>query len=787
MTNIILIYQITDCLSIHCIEAKSVYNLNMINVDGIYSLLSAWALQSEKYWFDIPGAPGLGCYGSGYNAWGVQTNQKYFSALAALAVHENQPGLVSAQWAKERALSSLRFSLSSHCSGSGTCTDGSQWGHTWISALGIERMMQGVYRIEPYLTDRDTDAIRRMLASEADWLLLDYRKGQVVGLAADLWDKTGRNQPESNIWNGALLWRAAVTMPEHPHAVDWQEKAHQFLINGVSVSLDAIDDNLVAGKSVRSRHVGANFFEGYALDHHGYLNIGYMAICASNAAMLHFDLKMKRFPRPETLDHHQADLWQLIRRLIFQNGRLVRIGGDTRVRYAYCQDYLLPALLYAADHLGDPFALTLAEQQVDFVRQEADWNLDGSFYSRRLAELGQASEYYYTRLESDRACALAQVCAYLPVLFTDSQGKSEPVSAQADNERQIQQFELSVDGSWIDQGHGAVLHRSPTRLASFAWRSQGLAQGLCLPPTDGHLSDWEGNLSAQIEFVHHPHPLHPSAARQRELIDFKINQFDGGFVTSGSLEAGADIELAEGWRGHDMAVQYLAFAALPDDRTVLAIEFCKMKDKRGLIRFVKGMHFNLANDLYNGFSRDLQTEKGQLKLISPAAREEIVALPGKSVCIDQKLGLVAVSGAESLKILRSTLRDAGAYHSLYIDEICCELKIGPFWAGPNEIILDSSWAVLSSADFSQTQQASASAYSVPSDTPGIRMAAIIGADQKQYLLAANFSSEIHLFSLPPGEHSSVWMDLTTNIIASKIELLPGRARLLCVSNIVTNL
>ncbi len=758
----------------------------MINLDGIYSLLSAWARQSEKCWFDIPGSPGLGCYGSGYNAWGVQTNQKYFSALAALAVRGNQPGLVSAEWAKERAISSLRFSLFSHCSGSGTCTDGSQWGHTWISALGIERMMQGVYRLEPYLADRDTDAIRRVLASEADWLLLDYRKGQIAGLAADLWDKTGRNQPESNIWNGALLWRAAVTMPEHPHAADWQERAHQFLINGVSVPLDAIDDTLVAGKSVRSRHVGANFFAGYALDHHGYLNIGYMAICASNAAMLHFDLKMKGFPRPESLDHHQVDLWQLIRRLIFQNGRLVRIGGDTRVRYAYCQDYLLPALLYAADHLGDPFALTLAEQQVEFIRQEADWNGDGSFYSRRLAELAQESEYYYTRLESDRACALAQVCAYLPLL-TECQEKSEPLSPQADNKHQIHQFELSVAGSWIDQGHGAVLHRSPTRLASFAWRAQGIAQGMCQPPADGHFSDWEGNLSAQIEFVHHPHPLHPTAARQLGLIGYEINQFDGGFVTSGSLEVGADIELAEGWRGHDMAVQNLAFAALPDDRTVLAIEFCQMKDKRGLIRFVKGMHFNLANDLYNGFSRDLQTEKGSLKLTSPADRDEIIAIPGKFVCIDQKLGLVAVSGADSLKTSRSALRGAGAYHSLYIDEICCELKFGPFWAGPNEIILDCSWAVLSSADFVQSQQASTSAHSVPSDIPGIRMAAINGADQKQYLLVANFSSDPQRISLPAAPQPASWTDLTTNINASRIELLPGQARLLCVSNVVTNL
>ena len=511
----------------------------MINHAGIYSILSDWAAHSEKYWYDIPGSPGLGCYGSGYNAWGVQTNQKYFCAVAALAVRDDLPDLVSAQWAMERALSSLRFSLSSHCSGSGACTDGTQWGHTWISALGIERMMQAVYRIEPFLTDADNSAVRRVLASEADWLLLEYRKGQTTELAADLWDKTGRNQPESNIWNGAILWRAAVTLPEHPHAADWQEKAHQFLVNGVSVPSDALDNSFLAGKTIRERHVGANFFPNYALDHHGYLNVGYMVICASNAAMLHFDLKMKGLPRPETLDHHQADLWQLIRRLIFQNGRLVRIGGDTRVRYAYCQEYLLPALLYAADRFDEPFALLLAEQQLDLIQQETRWNQDGSFYSRRLANLLRASEYYYTRLESDRACALAQVCAYLPLL-ADSQRNDEELAKRKENQTaRLQQFERSVAGSWCDPDHGAVLHRSPTRLASFAWRANGFAQGMCQPPSDGHLTDWEGNLTAQIEFVHHPHPLHPFAPRQRELVEFRDKNFRWRVYHNRQLETGS--------------------------------------------------------------------------------------------------------------------------------------------------------------------------------------------------------------------------------------------------------
>ena len=38
---------------------------------------------------------------------------------------------------------------------------------------------------------------------------------------------------------------------------------------------------------------------------------------------------------------------------IYSDGRLLRIGGDSRVRYCYCQDYLLPVLSMAADLWGE--------------------------------------------------------------------------------------------------------------------------------------------------------------------------------------------------------------------------------------------------------------------------------------------------------------------------------------------------------------------------------------------------------------------------------------------------
>ncbi len=378
------------------------------------ALLCRWARYAEHDWYPIGDH---GCYGTGYNAWGEQTNQKYLSAMAVVADADDaasDPAQADlAVKARERALAALRFSLHSHIAGGGTCTDGTPWGHTWISALGIERMMHGVYILRPHFTDEDHTNLRRMLVSEADWLLHHHRRGSQQGVFADPWNHTGKNVPESNLWNGALLWRTAMMYPDHAHADDWQEQAHRFLMNAVSIPHDAHDATLVAGKPVKAWHVGANFFPHYALDHHGYLNVGYMVICLSNAAMLHFDMQALGKPTPPSLYHHHADLWHVLRRMIFPNGRLARIGGDSRLRYTYCQEYLLPTLVYAADQLGEAHAETLIQAQLRLIQQEAAFNnathedrYSGSFYGRRLAPLAASSPYYYTRLESDRACAL---------------------------------------------------------------------------------------------------------------------------------------------------------------------------------------------------------------------------------------------------------------------------------------------------------------------------------------------------------------------------------------------
>jgi len=740
----------------------------MIQNERIAHLLEGWAQHAEQFWYDVPDQTGLGCYGTGYNAWGVQTNQKYASAMAVLGMLGSG---AKHKAATERALAALRFSLHSHVSGRGSCTDGTQWGHTWISALGIERMMHGVYLLDAQMTDEDRDALCRVLTSECDWIASDFRRGQYSGVVADRWNQSGKNAPESNLWNGAVLWRTASTYPDHPHADEWREQAHRFLVNAVSIPSDATNQDVVAGRTVAKRFVGANFFPNYALDHHGYLNVGYMVVCLSNAAMLHFDMRARGLPAPESLYHHLADLWSVVRHFCFENGRLCRIGGDSRLRYTYCQEYLLPSLLLVADQFGDPYALDLVAQQLSWIECEARYNEQGpaehrgSFYGRRIAPLREQSPYYYTRLESDRACALGMALEYADLVSTS---------------KHQQKTETAPWGVWCEPQHGAALVRSSSRLASFSWRAHGLAQGMCQPPSDGHLAEWSYNLAGVVRFLGDSGVISGGQTQHRDLVTYHIASFPGGFATCGIIAEGMDVRLAEGWQGTQSAEHQIAFVALPDDHTVVGLQRCVTSPWRTYLSAIKGMHLNVPNDVFNGFQRSLFTNQGQLDLQSPVDQSQIVDLGSLWANIEDQVGVVGLYGAPSLSLCRSDGRRGGKYASLYVDELCMGCTLETRSIDPSTVVLDVGWAVLSGIDVVHTQAFAANARVVRSDKDMLRTVFVLGQDGRRYVVAMNLngaqSSTLLREQLVVGD-CCAFHDLVTGVDYEQgvdIEILPAQ-------------
>jgi hypothetical protein len=350
---------------------------------------------------------------------------------------------------------------------------------------------------------------------------------------------------------------------------------------------------------------------------------------------------------------------------------------------------------------------------------------DGTFYAARMGHMRDANPHYYTRLESDRACVLAMLLNYAPLV-----NRPEPPATP---------LEPTLKGGWIEPEHGAVLHRCPTRLAAFSWRAYGLTQATCQPPDASDLGEWSLNLCPVVRFLG-DEGSRPGAHRRLEQT--RVESFAGGFVTWGSVTEGVDVRIDEGARCTDQARTYLAFAALPDGRTCLGLQYVvAAPDRVGYTSTLKSLHLNVPNDLFNGHRRQLYTAHGEQTLASPPQQDKVLALNSRWVNVDNKLGLVTLydgkeGGGDGLCIDRATQRRGGRYNSLYVDEICLQVKAGPIRRAPGETLIDVGFAVLSGVDATQTTAFQGGPLAL--DQPTARGAWSIGADGQRYVLIVNW-------------------------------------------------
>ena len=700
-------------------------------------MLERWTQSARRYLYRIPDRPELLCYGSGENGWGVQTNQKAFAVFATLGAHAGyrpSRGGMTQDELRDTALRLLRYSLRSHIAGDYHCTDGTKWGHTWISALGVERMMHGIAALEPWLTAEDRALLRNVLLSESDWLVDEYP------VVAGLYAKDRNNKPESNLWNGSLLVRTAEMYPDSPRAEMYREKGLQFLINSVSVPSDAGNMTLKDGKTVAERFVGANFFETMALNHHDYLNVGYMVICLSNMAMLHFTFKRIGKTAPDSLYHHMAELWDVVKLCTFADGRLLRIGGDTRARYTYCQDYVLPSWLMVKDILNDPDCDRFEAGWLRQIQHEMQANGDDSFLSGRCASLIEDSPLYYTRLESDRAVALSMALAWKPLLGIVPEKKENRTEGNRSRGNGAIREEEGRGQSWHDEFHGAYLHRSPRRIASWVWESAEKPQGLCLPADASDMAEWRENLSVRVSGI--------GRTTAQKLERNGGHSFPGGFVTSGRMLVHTQDLLAEGQADHPLARSHIACAALPDNTHMIVIQYTKALERRSYVREVKGLHLLMPNDLFNGKRRTYYGHKGASLIEGAGGVAEIVPMGSTWINIDDRLGVVAVYGADELFIRRPGRRqiglkekavNAGLEGMLYADEICAPCEIGLKSMDPGQVLVDAGFVLQAGCNHMDTASLSAACSSSDCLRKGLlRTVRVRGADGHMYLLAANF-------------------------------------------------
>ncbi|MBQ6846262.1 MAG: hypothetical protein IJO61_03950 [Oscillospiraceae bacterium] len=701
-------------------------------------LLKDWVVFSQRHLYKCKERPELVSYGVGEHvSWGVQSHQKAFSAFVIAALSDEidwSDTPLSKEMVLSQAIGMLRYNLASHLVGDYHCIDGGKWGNTWISALGIERMFHAIDALKDYLTPKDKENLRNMMLSEADFLVAEYPV--VAGLVEN-------NKPESNIWNGALLYRTAAMYPDAPNKDLYIEKAQRFFVNGISLPSDENSDEMCDGVRIGDLFVGANMFESFSCNHHGYLNVGYMVICLSNIAMLHFGLKNLNSDAPKMIYRHAKELWELVRSFIYRDGRLLRIGGDTRARYCYCQDYALPVWAFAEEFFGDN-CQSFINGWFEILRRESHFNGDGSFLSARMGQFENRSPLYYTRLESDRANVVSMM------LYWHKKFSSDPKNV------------IQTKNSWSDEYHGAAFSSNGNRYASFVWRSAELPQGLLVPKDDSSLAEWRYNLSGRV--------IGTGLTNFDEYEKSEVRMFSGGFITFGSTLATSDDHLAENQPKEYIARKKIAFAALPDENTVLCLQEAKATG-RVFVAESKGLFWNIPNDIYNKQERTIYHEYGNDYIRGGVfAKEFKVISLGNFVNADNKIG---VASLKPMMLVRNPRRQVDIKGkdmtgSLYAEEVCTEYVSTPRWYEDGDRIFDTGFAA-SLGSSEETEKMSKSLFSL--ENTELHTIGITAKDGRKYVLVANFTDEDKIFEMSAK-------DVSTGMTVTNTRLASGKATLL---------
>ena len=622
-----------------------------------------------RYLRDVPGEPALKHYGSGESGhWAVQINQQVAGALACLA--ELPPDVLAgvgctqgADELRDLALAMTRYSLRTHVTGDLNCTDGKRWGRHWISVLGYERMIPGLDLLRPHFTADDEARLRALVECECDYRMREYE------IVADPDASTGRNKPESNIWNGAFLLRAAADLGD---AAGWAERGTDFLVNGLSFPEDAEDDTPVLGKPARERFVGANFFPDGALDHHGYLNVGYAYVCLSNLALLFFSFRHRGLPPPDGFLRHLRQVWEWCRRCTFPDGRLLRIGGDSRARYTYCQCFALQGWHLAWELWRDEDAAAFAHGYLRLVAQEQAENPDGTFYGRRLSSMRAESPWWETRLECDPFIVLA-TSAHWAATEADRSNEKATEAAPSDIEK------AGFRPLWLGAYHGAALLRTPTAVRSvvaraFAGPTRPNARNfhetgpaaLCVPADRSDMAEWSGNLFA---FVGLRGPKHQGSA--------SVEETPGGFRWRWEGAILEDNPLGVGESAYPVLRRACTAEALPDGRTLRLSDRIECIKETTLPAGFRALHLQIPNDVYSGCRRTYAGE-------------------GTSeITIDGALSVRSLSG-RTLVVFRPAAQGALTYNgltSLRIEEVCTAVREESLHLLPGDILCDERYEV----------------------------------------------------------------------------------------------
>ncbi len=343
---------------------------------------------AETIWHDASGATrpaDSGYWGDGNSSGNGGIRGSCGVAVTYATIVRSLPGDAQNPTRLARIRKALHYAANTHVSGTKTCIDAKQWGHSWQSAMWAGSMGFACLLVEAELPADTVAACKRAVADEAT-----YRAG--VPPASGY---VGDTKAEENGWDSNVLALGAAWMADHTNAPLWLEAAKRYLVNTYTVP-DASGDPFAPWITT------ATLYPSFALENHGFYHPTYEMVAGMS---LGDSLLMARLANPPVAaelqpfaEHNVMAVWtNNLSALVMDSGDFAYPAGLDWELHDFEQNSFIT---WMAAHFNDPLARYTDAQLAQCVRRRQIVNGDGRF-------VGSSGGGFYREAVEARRTAIA--------------------------------------------------------------------------------------------------------------------------------------------------------------------------------------------------------------------------------------------------------------------------------------------------------------------------------------------------------------------------------------------
>ncbi len=350
---------------------------------------------------------------------------------------ERVVGLSRTELISQAILPMIRYLTTTHLTGTRPTSDGKPWGDAWQSAHWAQMLGRGAWWVWDDLPDDVRRQVRRVVAHEADRIAKTEPPHRIQH----------DTKAEENAWNAQILSVAVLLMPEDARRAGWESAFQRWVFSSFLRPADASSERIVDGRTVAEQFTGANIYDDFTLENHGFVHPDYMTTFSlSLGCALDYTLTGRK--PPEALLYNTAGIYENLKWFLLPDGGFVYPSGQDWTLFRH-PGWIHVHILQAV-YGRDPDAWQLAGRSLAAMEKMQARNPSGAIFSE--------GEFFFPSTQTDRLGSMA--CDWL-VLQTAGE--------IADR------FQQRLGIRRLDAGK-LILHRTETMVNSFSWGAKVMAQ-----------------------------------------------------------------------------------------------------------------------------------------------------------------------------------------------------------------------------------------------------------------------------------------------------------------------